>query len=171
MVQFSGSTIELGKGKTRKITRLVQRKLTRDHVFVSNENTPLTHRSGLYHAFMRCCARAGIQTKTLDHEGKVVEHVDVHSLRRTFASDLILNVADPKTVQELLGHRTLDMIMRIYTKVRSQNKRQTLGRLSYGQGALAPDGVLDYHGRSGQRPFPVQSGHKSVTSPKEASGQ
>ena len=37
----------------------------------------------------------------------VTEHLDVHSFRRTFTIDLIENGADPKSVQQLLGHKTL----------------------------------------------------------------
>jgi integrase/recombinase XerD len=131
-----------GKGRTPKITELVRQRFTREHVFVTTQNTPLTHRSGVYHAFMRCCKLAGFQTKTFDAEGKLVEHVDLHSLRRTFATDAITNGADPKSVQEILGHRTLDMTMRIYTKVKAAPKRQAVAKLSYGQGATPPDHVL-----------------------------
>jgi integrase len=147
-----------GRGKTPGLTEQIQARLTRDHVFVSTQNTPLTHRSGLYNAFMRCCKLAGIATRTFDRDGRLVEHVDLHSLRRTFATSLIEGGADPKSVQELLGHRTLDMTMRIYAKVRGQTKRQALGRLTYGQGTLAPAHVLEYPGNA------VQFGHKMVTS-------
>jgi integrase len=57
-----------GRGRTAAITERVRALFSRDHVFLSSQNTPLTHRSGLYHAFMRCCGRAGIATQTLDAE-------------------------------------------------------------------------------------------------------
>jgi integrase len=155
-----------GKGRTPQITDRVQKRFSRDHVFVSTQNTSLTHRSGLYHAFMRCCERAKIQTKTFNPEGRLVEHVDLHSLRRTFATSLIVSGADPRSVQELLGHRTLDMTMRIYTKIQTQTKRQALGKLPYGKGTLAPTGVLDYPGKS--HGVPVQIGHQLVTKPLAA---
>ena len=128
-----------GVGKTAGITERVRARFSRDHVFVSTQNTPLTHRSGLYHAFMRCCRLAGIETSTPGPEGRPGEHVDLHSLRRTFATSLIANGADPKSVQELLGHRTLDMTMRIYAKIHTQTKRVALGKLPYGRGGIAPD--------------------------------
>ena len=78
---------------------------------------------------MRCCRLAGIQTRTLDSEGREIDHVDVHSCRRTFATNLIVNGADPKTVQELLGHKTLAMTMNLYAKIHSGTKRQAVGRL------------------------------------------
>ena len=104
-------------------------------------NTPCSQ-GGLYVAFMRCCKRAGIQTRTHDGEGRLVEHVDIHSLRRTFATNAIVNGADPKSVQEVLGHRTLEMTMKIYAKVKGASKRQAVARLSYATGATPPDHVL-----------------------------
>lgn len=132
-----------GIGRSPKLTAQIQARFTRDHVFVTSQNTPINHRSGAYAAFLRCCSKAGIPVKT--YEGtKVVEHVDVHSLRRTFATNLIVNGADPKTVQESLGHRTLDMTMRIYTKINAQTKAQAITKLSYGSGALAPQEIVQY---------------------------
>jgi integrase len=131
-----------GTGKTPKIAELVRQRFTRDHVFVTRQNTPFTHRSGAYAAFMRCCDLAKIQTHSYDADGRLVDHVDLHSLRRTFATDAIVNGADPKSVQEILGHRTLDMTMRIYTKVKAAPKRQAVAKLSYGKGATRPDHLL-----------------------------
>jgi integrase len=154
-----------GKGKTAKITAQTQVRFSRENVFVSTQNTPLTHRSGLYNAFMRSCDLAKIPTETRDAEGRLVEHVDLHSLRRTFATSLIANGADPKSVQELLGHRTLDMTMRCYAKIHTHTKRQALAKLPYGKGTLAPEGVLEYPGTVG---IPVQNGHQTVTSSERA---
>lgn len=159
---------QLGMGKTAKLTAQTRARFSTDHVFVSTQNTPLTHRSGLYNAFMRCCTRAKIQTQTFNAEGRLVEHVDLHSLRRTFATSLISGGADPKSVQELLGHRTLDMTMRIYAKIHTQTKRQALGKLSYGQGAIAPEHVLHYPANGDG--FSVQIGHQRVTKAEVANG-
>ncbi len=41
-----------------------------------------------------------------------IENVRFHDLRHTFASHLVMNAVDIKTVQELLGHATLTMTMR-----------------------------------------------------------
>src|SRR5207248_5874614 len=104
-------------GQTPAITERLRARFTREHVFVTRSNTPLDHRSTLWRTFLRYCEKAGIVTGTADAEGRVVEHLDIHSLRRTYATNLIANGADPKSVQELLGHRTLDMTMRIYAKI------------------------------------------------------
>jgi integrase len=132
-----------GKGSNPKAAARTQARFTREHVFVTTQNTPLDGKAVLYLAFMRCCARAGIETRTLDAEGREVEHVDIHSLRRTFATNAIVNGADPKSVQEILGHKTLEMTMQIYARVKAMSKRQTVARLSYGKGAQAPGHVIE----------------------------
>ncbi|HEX5273022.1 MAG TPA: tyrosine-type recombinase/integrase [Gemmataceae bacterium] len=134
-------------------------KFSDRHVFVSRNCVPLS-RGGVYNAFAHYCERAGIATETFDAEGQPLEHVDVHSLRRTFATDLIVGGTDPKTVQELLGHKTLAMTMKLYAKVRPQNKRQAVGRLSYGKGVTAPAHLVEFPATGAK---PVQSGHQSVT--------
>jgi len=153
-----------GTAQNPALTEACQERFTRDHVFVSKANTPLDHCSALYYAFLRCCEKAGISTRTCDAEGRVVEHVDIHSLRRTFATNLIVAGADPETVRQLLGHRTLEMTMKIYTKISNQTKRQALAKLTYGQGTLTPEHLVEYHVRDGN---PVQNGPKTVTTAKE----
>jgi integrase len=130
-----------GTSRFPRVAARVKDLLTRDHVFVTTANTPLSQ-STLYRAFIRYCGLAEIQTATFDPNGDLVEHVDVHSLRRTFATNAITNGADPKSVQEILGHRTLEMTMRIYTKIKGAPKRQAVTKLSYGHGATAPAHVL-----------------------------
>ena len=44
-----------------------------------------------------------------------------HMLRHTFATRLIANGADPKTVQYLLGHATLDMTLSVYTSYNAES--------------------------------------------------
>jgi hypothetical protein len=55
----------------------------------------------------------------------------------------------PRSVQEILGHKTLDMTMRIYAKVKGASKRQTVAKLSYAQGATAPDHLLQLRPAAG----------------------
>ena len=47
-------------------------------------------------------------------------------------------------MQELLGHKTLTMTMQLYAKVRPQNKRQAVARLSYGEGVTAPAHLVEF---------------------------
>lgn len=117
-------------------TDIIRDRVTSKHVFVTTTNTPLG--GNLYREFMRACERAGIETRIVDAEGRIVEIIDLHSLRHTFASDLIRNGADPRTVQTLLGHKTLEMTMKIYATVFPEQKREAIAKLSYGEGA-SPD--------------------------------
>jgi integrase len=143
-----------GKGRGKVNAEQVRARFTRDHVFTTTECTPLDHKGNLWRAFVACLKRAKVERQTFDAGGRLVEHVDVHSLRRTFTTTLIVNGADPKTVQELLGHKTLALTMRVYAKVRPQTKRQAVARLPYGAGVAAAQGdVLEL----------VRPGHQPVT--------
>jgi len=51
-------------------------------------------------AIKRCCRKAGLR------------EISWHVLRHTFASHLVMNGVPIKTVQELLGHATIEMTMR-----------------------------------------------------------
>jgi integrase len=129
-----------GSGKTAAITRRVQERFTREHVFTSTENTPISP-DGAYKAFKRCCKLAGIERSTADTDGQEIEHLDVHSFRRTFATSLITSGADPKSVQTLLGHKTLAMTMNLYAKVNANHQRRAIDALPYGRGVATPEGV------------------------------
>ncbi len=52
-----------------------------------------------------------------------------HDLRRTAASYLIMSGADPKSVQEILGHKDMRMTMDVYTRVSNAHVREAVGRL------------------------------------------
>jgi hypothetical protein len=81
-----------------------------------------------------------------------------------FGTNLLVAGADPKTVQELLGHQTLEMTMKIYSKIQTQTKRQALAKLTYGSGTLVPGQAVQYPTGDG---FSVQFGHQSVTKGNE----
>jgi integrase len=156
---------EAGRSQRRPSVRngyggALRERFSDRHLFVSKQATPLS-RSYVRDCLLAHCEKAGIPTQSFDAEGQPLEHVDVHSLRRTFATELIVNGADPKSVQDLLGHKTLVMTMKLYAKVRPQNKRQAVGKLSYGKGVSAPGHVLPY---AAPEVNAVQFGHNLVTS-------
>ncbi|HYT92784.1 MAG TPA: tyrosine-type recombinase/integrase [Gemmataceae bacterium] len=155
-----------GKGRGKVSAERVQARFSRDHIFVTTGNTPLTSRGNLRRALLTCLEKAGIERATYAPDGRLLEHVDIHSLRKTFATSLICSGADPKTVQELLGHKTLAMTMRIYAKVRGGTKRQAMARLPYGAGTSAPAHVVQMPART----LPVQSGEQSPAT-KESTPQ
>src|SRR5206468_8281315 len=71
----------------------------------------------LYHAFRRACAAAGIADCTW------------HTLRHTFASHLVMAGVDLRTVQELLGHMTLEMTLR-YSHLAPAHKASAVEKLT-----------------------------------------
>ena len=67
----------------------------------------------------------------------MIEVVVLHSTRHSFATHLIRNGADPKSVQSLMGHKTLDMTLKVYAKVNATQKHEAIKKLSFG--AVLPD--------------------------------
>lgn len=131
--EFEKAETRVARPRAGKLTtRKISERLTHEHAFVTTSNTPIG--GNIYRQFIADCSKAGIETKTVDATGRVVEFVDLHSTRHTFATDLITNGVDPKTVQTLLGHQSLEMTMKIYTKIAVHHKWTAIGRLSYGAG-------------------------------------
>ncbi len=52
-----------------------------------------------------------------------------HDLRRSAASYLIMSGADPKSVQEILGHKDMRMTMDVYIRVSKAHVKEAIGRL------------------------------------------
>jgi site-specific recombinase XerD len=67
------------------------------------------HPASLQRAFREAVVQSGI-----------FKQVSVHTLRHSFATHLLENGYDIRTIQELLGHRNLQTTM-IYTHVASKN--------------------------------------------------
>ena len=76
-----------------------------------------------------------------------LEDVTFHTLRHTFASHLVMSNVNLKTVQELLGHRTIQMTMR-YAHLSGKHKQQAVNIL--------------------QRRLKINDSHKLVTKEKIA---
>ena len=76
----------------------------KDYVFLNNQGQALTDR-GIEYIMQRVFNKAGIGGKVHPHE-----------LRHTFATAMLNNGADLRTVQELLGHTNISTTQ-IYTHV------------------------------------------------------
>lgn len=80
------------------------------YVFCSEVGTPLSARN-VQRAHYQTCMRANIT------------QVGFHALRHTFATRMIENGVDVKTVQAWIGHSTIQMTYNIYVHVQEQSKK------------------------------------------------
>lgn len=58
-----------------------------------------------------------------------IEPIKFHGLRKTYATRLFENDVPPKTVQELLGHSSIDITLDIYTQVMDHKKVEAVEKL------------------------------------------
>lgn len=67
--------------------------------------------------------------KVWESAGVTPERIHAHLFRKTFATRLIETGTDPKRVQYLLGHTTLDMTLRVYAKYDQESQTETTRNL------------------------------------------
>jgi integrase len=108
------------------VLRALPSRFQKGYVFPSpsKQGFPMVE---LKHTFRRLAKSAGI------------ENVRFHDLRHTFASHLVMNGVDIRTVQELLGHASLTMTMR-YAHLAPVHRTRALQILD---SALATDTKTD----------------------------
>ena len=58
------------------------------------------------------------------------EHLTPHGLRHTFATNCIENGMEPKTLQKILGHNSLQMTMNLYCHVREGTLTDEMERIA-----------------------------------------
>ena len=128
-IKFEEKTIKiLGKGNKeryvlygKKCSKLLdqylkmgrpnlQKKKVNSYLFLNKDGNPLTT-GGVRYIFDKILKEGGIRLK-----------VSPHTLRHTFATHLLNNGADLKSVQELLGHENLKTTQ-IYTHVSNERLR------------------------------------------------
>ena len=89
-----------------------------DKVFVNRYGNQLGIH-GIEYIYKTVTAAAGLQT-----------HSTPHYLRHTFATNLLANGADLRSVQELLGHASVSTT-EIYTEVTAKRKKQVMDKFNY----------------------------------------
>lgn len=103
----------------RIMTLLKAHKPTSDnHLFVNRYYKPISIH-GIEYIYKKYLKKAKIGT-----------HSTPHYLRHTFATNLLSNGADLRSVQEILGHASV-ATTQIYTEVTTQRKKQVLNKFNY----------------------------------------
>jgi len=88
----------------------------KDYVFCYEDGSPVEH---IKKAFANACRKVGLK------------RVTPHTLRHTFASHLIMNGVDIRTVQRLLGHSSINTTM-IYAHLAEDHLARGVDRLVWG---------------------------------------
>lgn len=100
-------------------TLIKERKKDNDkHIFVNRYNQPISIH-GIEDIYKKYIKKAQIYTKSTPHY-----------LRHTFATNLLANGADLRSVQEILGHASVSTTQ-IYTEVTTNRKKQVLKKFNY----------------------------------------
>lgn len=88
------------------------------HLFLNRNGNPLTNRA-IETIYRKYVEKAKINPKSTPHY-----------LRHTFATNLLANGADLRSVQEILGHASV-ATTQIYTEITIQRRRQVLTKYNY----------------------------------------
>ena len=95
-----------------------RKKCADNHLFVNRYGQPITI-YGIEDIYKRYAQKAQINIKSTPH-----------FLRHTFATNLLANGADLRSVQEILGHSSV-ATTQIYTEVTTSRKKQVLKKFNY----------------------------------------
>lgn len=93
-------------------------KSSNNYLFVNRYGQPITI-YGVENIYQKYAIKAQINTKSTPHY-----------LRHTFATNLLANGADLRSVQEILGHASI-ATTQIYTEVTTNRKKQVLRKYNY----------------------------------------
>ena len=95
-----------------------RKKAQGSHIFVNRNGQPLSI-YGIENVYRKYAEKAKINAKSTPHY-----------LRHTFATNLLANGADLRSVQEILGHASV-ATTQIYTEVTTNRKKQVLKKFNY----------------------------------------
>ena len=122
-------------GTTKKQTQQQQDAFSKTHVFVTQVNTPL--RNNLLRQFYSVCKAAGIDDACENGS------VDIHALRVSFITLAIEHGGNPKAIQEIVGHSSLEMTMNVYAKATDRSKRAAINTLPFAT-LSSPDHTVSF---------------------------
>lgn len=95
-----------------------RKKVKGEYLFVNRYNKPITIH-GIEDIYRKYIKKAKLSNKSTPHY-----------LRHTFATNLLANGADLRSVQEILGHASV-ATTQIYTEVTTNRKKQVLKKYNY----------------------------------------
>ena len=140
----------------RELLRALPSRLKSDWVFPSDTGrTPLDGQNFVNRVFLKALRKAR------------VEDFSWHCLRHTFASRLVMAGVDLRTVQELLGHKTLAMTLR-YSHLSPGHQLDAVRRLNAAGDASRSDTATDTEKRVSK--VAVTAGAEVSDLPTESNG-
>ena len=105
-------------------TRFSPREGFENLVFTSKTNNPI-NAANVKDSINYIVARIN-----RENPDQFFEHLTPHGLRHTFATNCIENGMEPKTLQKILGHNSLQMTMDLYCHVRESTLTDEMERIA-----------------------------------------
>ena len=117
-----------GKGQKERMLPLLENVIDFLKFMVSKSNFPITRDDFIFLGIRGKKLKASIIQKLIRElriELRLPENTTPHSLRHTFATELLENMVDLRTIQDLLGHSSLSTTQK-YTKVSAERLRNII---------------------------------------------
>ncbi|CCV64259.1 predicted integrase, Lambda-type [Alteracholeplasma palmae J233] len=123
-----------GKGRKQRLV-YISSQITWDRLknFIKLRNTfTVNHSSVFINRYLNPMSIYAIEDVFSKYRdlAKINPSATPHYLRHTFATNLLANGADIRSVQEILGHASISTTQ-IYTEVTNKRKRQVLAKFNY----------------------------------------